>query len=174
MLRKRRIRNYVVLVVLLIVSAAWCVSLVADLSYATVSKFAASSINVKDGCISYTRMEFASQLDPTVCAFIFHHNFSNRSVFFNGLTRQPKWLPEVSNAALNWPSSHSRWPYRRFHCILPLWMPFAVFLTLGAVLWTNRKRRLDHCESCDYNLTGNESGKCPECSTPVPKREATA
>ena len=31
-----------------------------------------------------------------------------------------------------------------------------------------------NCQSCGYNLTGNESGKCPECSTPVPKREATA
>lgn len=23
------------------------------------------------------------------------------------------------------------------------------------------------CEKCDYNLTGNVSGKCPECGTPV-------
>ena len=26
-----------------------------------------------------------------------------------------------------------------------------------------------HCPHCGYNLTGNESGKCSECSTPVPK-----
>ncbi len=31
-----------------------------------------------------------------------------------------------------------------------------------------------HCDSCGYNLSGNESGNCPECSTPVPKQETTA
>ena len=30
-----------------------------------------------------------------------------------------------------------------------------------------------HCRRCGYNLTGNESGVCPECATPVPK-EANA
>ena len=29
------------------------------------------------------------------------------------------------------------------------------------------------CRHCGYNLTGNESGVCPECATPVPKREPT-
>ena len=24
-----------------------------------------------------------------------------------------------------------------------------------------------HCQQCDYNLTGNESGTCPECGTAV-------
>ncbi|HKQ47230.1 MAG TPA: hypothetical protein VJZ71_04070 [Phycisphaerae bacterium] len=24
-----------------------------------------------------------------------------------------------------------------------------------------------HCHSCGYNLTGNVSGRCPECGTPV-------
>ena len=31
-----------------------------------------------------------------------------------------------------------------------------------------------HCNSCGYNLTGNESGKCPECATPVPEQEMAA
>jgi RNA polymerase subunit RPABC4/transcription elongation factor Spt4 len=26
-----------------------------------------------------------------------------------------------------------------------------------------------HCVNCDYNLTGNESGMCPECGTPIPE-----
>ena len=31
----------------------------------------------------------------------------------------------------------------------------------------------DHplCPECGYNLTGNESGDCPECGTPVPKQD---
>ncbi len=27
--------------------------------------------------------------------------------------------------------------------------------------------KLGHCQQCDYNLTGNVSGVCPECGTPV-------
>lgn len=29
------------------------------------------------------------------------------------------------------------------------------------------RRKAVHCESCDYNLTGNESGVCPECGTAI-------
>ncbi|GJM25902.1 MAG: hypothetical protein DHS20C16_23170 [Phycisphaerae bacterium] len=34
--------------------------------------------------------------------------------------------------------------------------------------------RMDHlpegqCLNCGYNLTGNASGTCPECGTPVPR-----
>ena len=25
----------------------------------------------------------------------------------------------------------------------------------------------DHCQKCGYNLTGNKSGRCPECGTPT-------
>ena len=35
-------------------------------------------------------------------------------------------------------------------------------------------RHEGHFLHCGYNLTGNESGVCPECATPVPKREKTA
>jgi len=27
--------------------------------------------------------------------------------------------------------------------------------------------RKGHCIACDYNLTGNVSGRCPECGTPI-------
>ena len=30
------------------------------------------------------------------------------------------------------------------------------------------KHPLGHCLDCGYNLTGNVSGICPECGTPVP------
>ena len=37
---------------------------------------------------------------------------------------------------------------------------------LGA-LTRRRKFRPGFCESCGYNLTGNVSGRCPECGTPI-------
>ena len=32
-----------------------------------------------------------------------------------------------------------------------------------------RRRRRGSCTECAYDLTGNESGVCPECATPVPE-----
>jgi hypothetical protein len=29
--------------------------------------------------------------------------------------------------------------------------------------------RAGHCRKCDYDLTGNESGQCPECGWPAPR-----
>ena len=33
-----------------------------------------------------------------------------------------------------------------------------------------RRRQLGRCEYCAYDLTGNESGVCPECGKPAPVR----
>ena len=59
---------------------------------------------------------------------------------------------------------------------LPLWLPFAATIFPTTVLWYRDRRAVKpgHCLRCGYNLTGNESGICPECSTPIPKQEATA
>ena len=46
----------------------------------------------------------------------------------------------------------------------PLWVPFAIVALLTAFLW-NHDRRIQpgHSRRCGYNLTGNVSGRCPEC-----------
>jgi hypothetical protein len=31
------------------------------------------------------------------------------------------------------------------------------------VFWRRNSYPIGHCQSCGYNLQGNESGKCPEC-----------
>ena len=53
----------------------------------------------------------------------------------------------------------------------PLWIPFLAFsmAPLIALARLSLKRRWNpvHCGSCDYNLTGNISGICPECGTPI-------
>jgi hypothetical protein len=35
------------------------------------------------------------------------------------------------------------------------------------VLKTLRTHRAEHCRRCGYNLTGNTSGTCPECGSPI-------
>jgi hypothetical protein len=36
-------------------------------------------------------------------------------------------------------------------------------------LWAQRGPKRGHCVNCDYDLTGNTSGRCPECGTPTPR-----
>ena len=48
----------------------------------------------------------------------------------------------------------------------PFWGPFVAFAVPTAILWwIDHARRVPpgHCRQCGYNLTGNVSGRCPEC-----------
>ncbi len=57
--------------------------------------------------------------------------------------------------------------------IFPTWYLVAA-ATLGAAFCLRRFRRIHppgHCIRCNYNLTGNESNKCPECGTPTSNSE---
>lgn len=46
---------------------------------------------------------------------------------------------------------------------MPAW------LVLAGCLFVGRPRRIPgFCSTCGYNLTGNLSGVCPECGTPIP------
>jgi hypothetical protein len=52
---------------------------------------------------------------------------------------------------------------------LPLWLPLAFIGLPTALLWyLDRRPRVPpgQCPSCNYNLSGNTSGICPECGTP--------
>ncbi len=48
---------------------------------------------------------------------------------------------------------------------LPLWLPFVFIAALTApLLWQGLQLRpANSCQACGYDLTGNVSGKCPEC-----------
>ncbi len=61
------------------------------------------------------------------------------------------------------------------YIVIPMWMLVLPAFVVTAVLWyRDRRPPKGPCLHCGYNLTGNESGVCPECATPVPKGEATA
>ena len=58
-----------------------------------------------------------------------------------------------------------RLEFARFSLVLPLWIPFVLLAIPTLVLW-HRDRRCSptgHCQRCGYDLTGNVSGRCPEC-----------
>lgn len=57
---------------------------------------------------------------------------------------------------------------------IPLWIPFLLTAVPSVIVWRrSRPFRVGHCSKCDYDLTGNVSGACPECGKavePAPKR----
>ncbi len=65
-----------------------------------------------------------------------------------------------------------RWPVvlvgGKWDFIVPLWIPLAA-IGIPTILAWRRDRPIPpgHCRTCRYDLTGNESGVCPECGTAV-------
>ena len=57
--------------------------------------------------------------------------------------------------------------------VIPMWFLLALAFILTAYLWYRDRRRWPpgHCQKCGYDLTGNESGRCPECGTEVSAEE---
>ena len=56
---------------------------------------------------------------------------------------------------------------------LPLWLPLVVLLVPTVWLWRRDRPRPGFCRVCDYDLTGNTTGCCPECGTacePAPEQ----
>jgi hypothetical protein len=51
---------------------------------------------------------------------------------------------------------------------IPLWLFYAISVAAAACVFAKfRTPSYDFCHSCGYNLTGNESGTCPECGFTV-------
>jgi hypothetical protein len=59
----------------------------------------------------------------------------------------------------------------RWHAAAPLWLLAAALAFLPAIRLLLRLRRKPGgaglCRACNYDLTGNVSGVCPECGTAV-------
>ena len=77
-------------------------------------------------------------------------------------------------------ASNARW--RWWAASVPVWLVVALLFVYPAVAFlrgpVRRRRRLRHnqCLECGYSLTGNMTGRCPECGTDViaQTRPATA
>ena len=57
---------------------------------------------------------------------------------------------------------------------LPFWLPTLILAGFYFLLRWQRKNRIDdtpRCAQCQYDLSGNESGVCPECGLACPTYE---
>ncbi len=85
---------------------------------------------------------------------------------FRNLTWWPQhhliWLHVNYDGYIPQPGSYiERW-------IIPAWMIFvAIGLPTVFLWWLDRRSPPGHCPRCGYNLTGNVSGRCPECGVVV-------
>ena len=53
-----------------------------------------------------------------------------------------------------------------FSVYFPIWLPLTLIaLPTGYLFWSDHRRRMrvGCCEQCGYDLTGNTTGRCPEC-----------
>ncbi len=58
-----------------------------------------------------------------------------------------------------------------FYISIPHWLPTIIGWVVFAYYWHKAHEIADgHCKGCGYDLTGNESGRCPECNTIVAKQ----
>jgi hypothetical protein len=99
-----------------------------------------------------------------------HYSFEGRWV---GWRNRPVWTFAA------WPYVGGVSYYQDDHALLDpaveweVTLPYWLLLTGAAIpttwLWRRRRRRYSpgKCRECGYNLTGNTSGRCPECGTPI-------
>lgn len=147
--RIRRVAKWTGVVVCVVLVAAWC------MSYWLVSTpiLLTPDIAILTGCIvgDYPfQLLWDSPFQVLDCRFL------------------TGWLPAVlpvhSSVEAPVPAVGRQRQTLGWLYAIPLWMPFlAIALPTAYLFWRDRRYPRGHCQGCGYNLTGNESGVCPEC-----------
>ena len=75
---------------------------------------------------------------------------------------------EISARSAEWPEFE--WSPRVFRLALPAWITSGFFglLLVAAIFVPGRRPRWNRCR-CGYDLTGDQSGRCPECGRTIVK-----
>ena len=98
----------------------------------------------------------------------------HRSLFPVSLIRTHKWrdlglvFPEFDREFSPYPHDNEAGSHRLWITI-PLWC-LLIISVIPTVLMLRRHRSIARqgcCQRCGYDLQGNESGRCPECGTPI-------
>ena len=97
----------------------------------------------------------------------YYKGFEDRMTGFNtnhGMPFVPHELADVFPSRRTGPFAHV--------IVLPLHLPAFLLLAMLAWLLTRKTPLPGHCRKCGYDLTGNISGRCPECATAVTAQAA--
>ncbi len=72
------------------------------------------------------------------------------------------WRPVISTAGTGSIAS------RDIHIVIPLWLLTLIAALPTAIVWRfDRRNLVGFCQACGYDLTGNVSGRCPECGEAI-------
>jgi hypothetical protein len=102
----------------------------------------------------------------------------------------PTWLPSLArrshvglrvggrnpgfwdSPAVSWGSSSGPAGYFRTVSVA-IWLPLTIVaIPTGLLWWLDPRSYLPgHCQKCGYDLTGNVSGRCPECGKAIASLE---
>ncbi|NOX57426.1 MAG: hypothetical protein GXP29_01025 [Planctomycetes bacterium] len=139
--RKRRILKWSGVGLCVGLAAAWVVSHTYQISYWGSSKFA---ITLLQGALVGRTRNIASA--------------------------GTAWVVEPTEGPSVW------WPecvaQGKFDAIwIPMWMFLLPTALATAWFWWSDRRYRSGCVDCGYNLTGNVSGACPECGTPIDQKQ---
>ena len=96
----------------------------------------------------------------------FQQNYQHATIWAHG-PRPNGQFPGFQRGAgwtFTWGATGSWWPATAAGPLIDF-LGTTFIIALAGLLWPFRRRRRGHCQICDYNLTGNESGRCPECGT---------
>ena len=66
-----------------------------------------------------------------------------------------------------WPRIRFKSSLNQFSVWVPLWCPILLLTLTSALTWRGKKALYPSCSSCEYDLTGNTSGVCPECGAAI-------
>lgn len=114
-------------------------------------------------CLSQGALVFGSSLTEQSMTFMLNQTIL--PVSFEG------WM--VKSNASPYPWSNVWWCSFRFtgvarFVVIPLWMLILPSFAAFFVAWRSKPNpRSRYCNQCDYDLTGNESGVCPECGKTI-------
>ncbi|MEE9297239.1 MAG: hypothetical protein V3W34_20045 [Phycisphaerae bacterium] len=141
MFRTRRILKWAGLAACLLIAAAWVGSIFAGV----VCQVGKVDFAVGLGFVGYSSYA-APRGAPRVELIWFTQGVAPR-------WEQMTWLPEWSSSG---PGILAVW--------IPLWIPLLIVATPTFIAWRlDRRYPPGHCQRCGYDLTGNVSGRCPEC-----------
>jgi len=136
----------------------------------SVARESDSNPNTKDGASGVTWNWLVDADPPTPNRF--GRSVRGGSVFATFSGQAVHWTWHGFELSI-WPLRHSGtgspgYSTERTQVAVPFWA-LAAIMSFLPLVWVIRDRRQKpgHCANCGYNLTGNVSGTCPECGTPV-------
>ena len=147
-----RVGKWVGVVLSALIGATYCFSYANQSQRGPIGQFKDWTVFLSNGALSARSSRFVGQM---VGDFIGGRisGFSS-----NGLLPTYKHTPATAS-----------WPFDDREARVPLGPPLFVIAVLTAFSWGRDRRRFPagHCRRCGYDLTKNESGRCPECGVVI-------